>query len=75
MTEQVKLHIKYKETLKRCQKRWTQTERGREMTRKRNLKYYYRKKNIYHPELNVDGEIERKYKKKKHLNIINEIKV
>ena len=28
-----------------------------------------------HPELNVDGEIERKYKKKKHLNIINEIKV
>ena len=61
---QIKIHIKYKDSIKKAQRRWAATERGREMTRIRNAKYYYRKKNLYHPEYNVDGEIEgKKYKR------------
>ena len=62
-TEPIKQHVKYKETIKKCQKRWAQSERGRKMTARRSLKYYYRKNNIYHPEFNIDGEDERKYKR------------
>ena len=35
------------------------TKRGRERTRIANKKYYYRKNNKYHAELNPDGEIGR----------------
>jgi len=67
-----KFTVKYRETLKKCQARWCATERGKEMTRKRNLKYYYRKKNLFHPELNPEGEIENKYKRKNIYSNINE---
>ena len=58
-----KFTVKYRDTLKRCQMRWRATERGKEKCRIRSLKYYYRKKGLYHPELNPEGEIEGKYKK------------
>ncbi len=67
-----KFTIKYKDTLKRCQARWRATERGKEMTRRRSLKYYYRKKGLYHPELNPEGQIEGKYKKENVEQLYNE---
>ena len=70
--EPIKFTVKYRTTLKKCQKRWCATERGKEMNRRRSLKYYYRKKNMYHPELNPDGEIEGKFKKLNDTISINE---
>lgn len=44
-------------------KRYHKTPKGREKNRINQRKYYYRSNDIYHPEFNVDGSIERKFKK------------
>jgi len=61
--EKITHYQKYKMTIDTNKKKWAKSERGKQLTRIRNLKYYYRKKNLYHPQLNPDGEFEKKYKR------------
>lgn len=44
-------------------KRYYKTPKGREKNRINQKKYYYRSNDIYHPDFNVNGSIERKFKR------------
>ena len=47
----------------RSMSNYFKTPLGREKHNKQQLKQYYIKKDQYHPELNPDGKIEKKYKR------------
>lgn len=57
-----KLDKKRKEHIMR-QIKYNKSDKGKLKTRLNSKKYYYRNNNIYHPELNKEGTIERKFKK------------
>jgi hypothetical protein len=62
MEQLIQCYNKMNELRKRNTKKtnlYRQTKRGRERTRIANKKYYYKKNNKYHAELNPDGEIGR----------------
>ena len=58
----VKHKIK-KEKQKLAQKKYNLSDKGRANIRKNARRYYYKKNDIYHPDLNSNGSHEKRYKK------------
>lgn len=48
----------------RSMSKYFKTEHGRKRHNRQQLRQYYVKRNQYHPELNPNGKIEKKYKRK-----------
>ena len=68
MVDSTKHYYKYKTTIDEGKKRWAKTERGKKLSRARSLRYYYKKKDVFHPIYNREGSIERKFKKNNNNN-------
>lgn len=55
--------LQQKQYQARSMSAYFKTPQGREKHNRQQLKQYYIKKDQYHPELNPDGKIEKKYKR------------
>ena len=63
LVENARMRLYQKALSLNSSKRYCNSENGREKNKKSALRSYYKKNNLYHPELNIQGEIERKYKR------------
>ena len=61
--------LQQKQYQSRSMSKYFKTEHGRKKHNRQQLAQYYKKKDQYHPEINPNGKIEKKYKRPKPTDI------